>query len=248
MVLSGIIPAVDTHTHTILSGHAWGTVTENARAAREKGMYGICLTEHMETVPGGAAYIVPKSQRLLPKYIEGIRIFCGVEANIIDFNGNLDITQEDCSVLDFVIASLHLLTCEKGTKEQNTEAYLGALQNPYVDILGHVHEAAVPCDMDTVVQAAVKNGKLLEVNASYLIPERENCRPLLLEYIGLCKQYGARICVSSDAHFYTQIGAVNGIMRLLDELKFPQKLIVNLFAQRFEDYVSGKSKGSMLAL
>ena len=36
--------AVDTHTHTILSGHAFSTLSENVAAAKARGLYGICLT------------------------------------------------------------------------------------------------------------------------------------------------------------------------------------------------------------
>ena len=46
MQLSKMIPEVDTHTHTILSGHAWSTLSENCRAAREKGMKGLADEAH----------------------------------------------------------------------------------------------------------------------------------------------------------------------------------------------------------
>ena len=36
--------AVDAHTHTVMSGHAWSTITENCRAAAEKGLSAICMT------------------------------------------------------------------------------------------------------------------------------------------------------------------------------------------------------------
>ena len=46
-----------------------------------------------------------------------------------------------------------------------------------------------------------------------------------------------RVCVASDAHFHTMVGNVVPLMTLLDELDFPQELIVNLYQERFEAYL-----------
>ena len=72
MQLSKMIPEVDTHTHTILSGHAWSTLSENCRAAREKRMKGLCLTEHGPAIECGAPSYIPHNQRMLPEVVEGI--------------------------------------------------------------------------------------------------------------------------------------------------------------------------------
>lgn len=62
MQLSKMIPEVDTHTHTILSGHAWSTLSENCRAAREKGMKGLCLTEHGPAIECAPLLISPTTK------------------------------------------------------------------------------------------------------------------------------------------------------------------------------------------
>ena len=69
---------VDTHTHTILSGHAWSTLRENCCAARGRGMKGLCLTEHAPGIEGGAPSFIPHSQRMLPQEVEGIRVYQGI--------------------------------------------------------------------------------------------------------------------------------------------------------------------------
>ncbi len=43
--------------------------------------------------------------------------------------------------------------------------------------------------------------------------------------------------MASDAHFDTMVGNVAPIMALLDELEFPQQLIVNLRQETFEAYL-----------
>lgn len=44
----------DLHTHTIASGHAFGTIWENARAAKDKGISVLAITDHGPSVPGSA--------------------------------------------------------------------------------------------------------------------------------------------------------------------------------------------------
>ena len=102
------------------------------------------------------------------------------------------------------------------------------LQDPYVDILGHADDPSVPCDFDTIVREAGRQGKLLELNNNSTTAHRPGSLPFLKRYILCCKAYGQRVCVASDAHFDTMVGNVTPLMTLLDELEFPPQLIVNL--------------------
>ena len=65
------VPEIDTHTHTVVSGHAWSTLTENVNSARQKGLKGICLTEHGPDMPQGAPGYTPLSQTMIPQEIDG---------------------------------------------------------------------------------------------------------------------------------------------------------------------------------
>ncbi|MCC8181158.1 MAG: PHP domain-containing protein [Planctomycetes bacterium] len=79
---------IDTHTHTVLSGHAWSTLRENCKAAAERGMHGICLTEHGPAMQGGGPFFMVSAQRMLPEVVEGIRVYKGIECNIVDFEAS----------------------------------------------------------------------------------------------------------------------------------------------------------------
>ena len=81
---------VDTHTHTVLSGHAWSTLKENCEAAAAVGLKGLCLTEHGPAMKGAAPWFAPCSHKMLPQELFGVRIFPGLEFNIVDFEGNVD--------------------------------------------------------------------------------------------------------------------------------------------------------------
>lgn len=242
MHLAEIIPDVDTHTHTVVSGHAWSTLTENVNAAKQRGLKGLCVTEHGPDMPQGAPGYVPLSQTMLPVEYDGVKIFKGIEADINNFNGSIDINDKYLPYCEFVIASIHQPVLSGGTTEQNTAAYINALRNPYIDILGHPENPRVPCDLEAIIRVAAENNKLLEMNNNSLSAVRPGSLPYIIRYIELCKKMQARICVASDAHFHTMVGNVSPMMKLLDEHGYPPQLIVNLTIEGFEAYLSERKR------
>lgn len=243
MQLRDMTPEVDTHTHTIISGHAWSTLTENCLAAKARGMKGLCLTEHAPGIECGAPSFIPHSQRMLPDHVEGIRVYKGIEINILDHENHLDIPDEYIGFCEFAIASIHShMFPEKAMKDANTATYLEILRNPYIDIIGHADDPSVPCDFEAMVEEAQKQGKLLEFNNNSTTAHRPGSLDSLKKYILCCKAHGQRVCVASDAHFHTMVGNVRPIMTLLDELEFPAELIVNLTQSRFEEYLAQRTR------
>ena len=78
---------------------------------------------------------------------------------------------------------------------------------------------------------------MLEFYNNSTTAHRPGSLPSLKQYILCCKAHSQRVCVASDAHFDTMVGNVAPIMALLDELEFPQQLIVNLRQETFEAYL-----------
>ena len=242
MKTNNMQPQVDTHTHTIVSGHSWSTLSENVVAAKARGLAGLCLTEHGPAIPGGAPEYIPHSEQMLPSVIDSIRVYRGIEADIMDFNGRLDIPDHYLRLTEYAIASFHPVFIEAGSVEQNTQAYLGALRNPYIDTIGHADDPSVPCDLETLILEAKKLDKLIELNNNSLTPHRPNSRGSITKYALLCKQHSVPVCVASDAHYYTMVGNVDPLMSLLAEINFPPELIVNMTQERFEGYLAIRKK------
>lgn len=103
---------LDMHTHTIASGHAYCTLREMAKAASEKGLEALGITEHAPSMPGSCGNIYFHNLKAVPRDLYGIRLFLGSEVNIIDFDGKVDLSDRELSNLDIVIASLHTV-CRK---------------------------------------------------------------------------------------------------------------------------------------
>ncbi len=231
---------VDTHTHTVLSGHAWSTLRENAAAAKRHGLDGMCLTEHGHAMPGSGPFFIVPAQRMLPAELEGIRIFYGIEANIMGMDGSLDIEDRMLFISDWNIASIHDVCITPGSADENTDAYLKTLRHPAVDMLGHIDDLKTPNHFETVVQAAAAAGRIIEVNNNSLLI-RKGSRERVEEIVGLCRKYDARVAVSSDAHFDEMVGSVKPALDLLDKWNFPEELIVNRTLAAFEKYLAERT-------
>ena len=80
----------DLHTHTVASGHAFSTLKENIEEAAAKGLKAMGMSDHYSTMPGSAQPIYFTNFKSIKEKIMGVRIFTGMEANIVDLEGKLD--------------------------------------------------------------------------------------------------------------------------------------------------------------
>ena len=75
--------ALDVHTHTLASGHAFSTLQEMARAAADKGLEVLGITEHSPGIPGTCDPIYFRNLHVVPRRMYGIELLLGAEINII---------------------------------------------------------------------------------------------------------------------------------------------------------------------
>jgi putative hydrolase len=220
---------MDLHCHSIASGHAYSTIQENAKIAAEKNLKFMGISDHAPGMPGGTHLYYFFNLKVLPKEIDGVRILKGVEANIVDYNGTLDIGKEVFENLDYAIASLHPPCINFGTVEENTRAIINAMKNPYVKIIGHPDDSRFPLNYEEIVKAAKEYGVLLEVNnsslnaGSFRAGAWENVKIML----NLCKEYRVKVILGSDAHISYDVGNFTNCAKLLEEVDFPEELVVN---------------------
>lgn len=236
---------VDVHTHTIVSGHAYTTLLENVREAARKGIKILGTTEHGPEMPGGPHLFYFGNIRAIPREIDGVTILRGCEANIMDFDGKLDIPDYIEDRLDIIIASLHDVCIKPGTTEENTRALLGAMDNPNVHIIGHSGNPAFPIFQEVVVQKAREKDILIELNNSSLVGSRKGSEGNCANIAKLCKEYGVKIIIGSDAHTCFRIGEFDLVDRLLAEINMPEELIMNTDEFKLLNYLrrNGKLKG-----
>jgi len=227
---------IDSHTHTLASGHAYSTITECAREAAANGVRMFAMTDHGPAMQGASDEVHFWNLKAIPGNMYGIRIIKGAEANILDYDGKLDIQDKILKRLEFVIAGLHDVVLKPGTEEENTRALVEALKNPLVDTVAHPGNPVFPVDIDTVVKTAVEYGKPIEINNHSFISRKgssDRCR----EFIRSCVKYGAMMVCGSDAHFSFGIGKMDIVKTVLEEEKVPEELVLSTSVERFEQYL-----------
>lgn len=236
---------LDSHTHTIASGHAYNTVFEMVQMAKEKGMELLGITEHSMAMPGTCHEFYFANIRMMPREVFGIEVMFGTEANIMDFDGTLDMPEKLLKQMDVVIASMHTPCIKPGTADENTQAYLKAMENPYVNIIGHPDDGRYPVHMEELVKGAKKHHVLLELNNSSLHPlgSRKNAREADQEMLTLCKQYEVPIILNSDAHTAFDIGNCLYSEEIVRETAFPEELIVNRSVEEYKKFINRFKKG-----
>ncbi|MCX7843691.1 MAG: phosphatase [Clostridia bacterium] len=232
---------VDTHTHTISSGHAYSTIQEMAKEAPLNGIEMMALTDHGPALKGAPFLYHFVNQRVIPSELYGVRIIKGAEANIIDYDGNVDLPEEYLSRLEFVLASFHDICLEPASSEEHTRAAIEVLKNPYIDAIAHPGNPQYQLDIEEVVKTAREYNKLIEINNhSFKIRtgSEANCR----RFAELCKVYGVRIICGSDAHISFDVGKFDNVIKLLEEVQVPEELVLNTSSQKFEAYLKERAE------
>lgn len=230
----------DPHTHSIASGHATdSTITDLAKQASAVGLSLIGITDHGPATAGSSRASYFRNLQYAPKKRCGIEILYGVELNILDDNGNVDLEDEILENLDYAIISMHTQNIKPGSMEENTFAYINAMSHPKVKIVGHCDDTKFPVDYEALVIAAKHYGILLEINNSSLSPEgyrgdvRENVRTIL----ETCRKHDHPIVLSSDSHGAANVGNFQYAMEMIRETHFPEHLILNYSAKAFKSWI-----------
>lgn len=230
---------LDTHTHTIASGHAYSTISEMIAAAKEKNLSLLGITEHGPDMPGTCHVMHFMNTKVIPRNYDGLEVLFGAEANIMDYDGSIDFKPDIIACMDYMVASLHTPCIKPGTSLENTKAYLGVMKQPKVCIIGHPDDGRYPIDYKELVMAAKEYHVLLEVNNSSLSPNsfRSNARENVLKMLSLCKEYEVPVILNSDAHINKDVGNFTYSKPLLEEVNFPEHLVANTSVELFKSFL-----------
>jgi DNA polymerase (family 10) len=190
----------DLHSHTTWSADGKNTMAEMAAAAKAKGYSYLAVTDHSHYLRDGKLERQAEELAALNAELKPFRLLRGIEVNIRS-NGTLDVPDEVLAGLDWVVASIHA-----AFKSSPTERILAAMENPHVDVIGHLtgrkinKRGPMDVDLERVFAAAVETGTALEINSQ---PDRLDLRDADAR---LAARHGVRIVVSTDAH---SVGALD---------------------------------------
>jgi DNA polymerase (family X) len=192
----------DVHMHTVETDGR-NTIEEMVEEARERGYKYMAITDHSKNLAFAnglddkRAVEHIKRIRAVNDQIEGIRIFAGIEVDILA-DGTLDLSDSVLEQMDIVIASVH--SHFNQTPAEMTDRLLKAVQNPNTSLIGHptgrllLRRDAYSFDMDAVLKEAAQKKVAMELNA---YPDRLD---LSDRHLKQAKQHGVKIVINTDSH------------------------------------------------
>ena len=232
--------AGDTHTHTVACDHACSTLMENVSQAKKLGHSFLCMTEHGPAMPGGASLIHFGVLVNLPRVVEGVTIIRGAEVNILDYEGNTDFPEYLLQNLEWVIASFHPPCLAATTAAEHTRGWIKVAENPNLHVMGHCDRDWFEFEHLPALRAFKEHGKIVEINAESL--RRDYIKSNAYNIARLCAEMEIPVVISSDAHLCLRIGAVQPAIDLLEEIGFPEQLVLNADHDRFMAYLKSMGK------
>lgn len=218
----------DIHTHTLVSGHAYGTIREMAQAASEQKLEILGLTEHGPGIPGTMDPFYYCNLGVIPRTLYGVQILHGCEINVLN-DGTLSLEQRWIDRLDYGIAGIHCQCYEDAGIFQNTRNLIQCIKNEKIRLVSHPDDDHTPLDYQELVQAAKEYHVALEVNNSSFLKEKKrlNCLENYEKMLDYCQQFQVPIVLSSDAHDPSGVGQFAFAEKFIEELGFDTELILN---------------------
>ncbi|MDQ2649871.1 MAG: PHP domain-containing protein [Actinomycetota bacterium] len=229
----------DLHVHSTFSDGA-STIEENLASATGLGMHTVGMVDHVRRdttyVPDFEAAV-----RELARSTD-LRIYCGVEAKILDTAGTVDLPAS-LPALDYVLIADHQMprpngpahprdvvaAIEDGTVtvpeiiDDLVEATVASLRCYDRTVIAHlfsilpkcgIHEDQVPERLiRRIGDAAKAAGTAIEINEKWTCPSRRVAT--------LLRERGAEITLSTDAHHETRVGRYDYVERVAASLEAP---------------------------
>ena len=239
----------DYHIHSTYSknNHGKSTIEEIVQKSVEIGLEEIAITDHG---PKHFLYGIEKKniQKAKNEIIEmrkkypQIKILFGIEANILNYDGGIDVNDDLFKLCDIVLCGYHIGTrfsslndlwnfyvmnflgkynkkLKEKQIEKNTNAVVNALNKNKINILAHPGDK-IPVNIDKVAYAAQKNNTILEISNHH--------KHLNAEEIKIAAKYDVKFAINSDSHIKDSIGGYENGLKAAKEAGLDLNRIINL--------------------
>ena len=228
----------DIHTHSIMSGHAFGTVREMAMGAKENGIELLGITDHAPGIPGTCDPFYFYNVKLAPRHLYGVDLIHGAEVNVLS-GGKLSLDECYMRCLDYAIVGIHRECYEDEGVDKNTDNVIACMKHPKVFFVSHPDDGYTPLDYERLVLAAKEYHVALEVNNSSLIKkDRLHAVENITKMLTLCMEHRVPIIISSDAHDCDWVGEVTRAKKFVEDFGFDEELVLTTSARKIKEFIS----------
>ena len=230
----------DYHTHTKYS-HGKGTIEENVLEAISKGIKTIGISDHgyKHLTYGIKLNDIYKMREEIDKLNEkysNIKVLLGMECNILDNRGNIDINDKIIENCDYIMAGYHFASTPTSlksmlnhcnnymikndkSKDYNTEAIINAMKNNNIFIITHPGDKG-DVYIEEIAKVAKDTDTRLEINSSHGFLNSTQ----LVEI----KDIGNKFIIGSDAHIPQNVGNFDLAMKIIKEARLDTSLVENI--------------------
>ena len=230
----------DYHTHTKYS-HGKGTIEENVLEAISKGIKTIGISDHgyKHLTYGIKLNDIYKMREEIDKLNDkysNIKVLLGMECNILDNRGNIDINDKIIENCDYIMAGYHFASTPTSlksmlnhcnnymikndkSKDYNTESIINAMKNNNIFIITHPGDKG-DVYIEEIAKVAKDTDTRLEINSSHGF--------LNSSQLVKIKDIGNKFIIGSDAHIPQNVGNFDLAMKIIKEARLDTSLIENI--------------------
>jgi len=223
----------DFHTHTLYSDGDC-IASSIVEAAEASGLAAVAITDHGPELSVGIdpAKIPMMLQDIwTAKEDANIPVLTGMEANVVNVDGAIDLDDKIIKKLDILVVGMHTLgtPMQEELAENYFSAIMNAMRKNWVDVVAHpfrLHNDLAPYlspeDITEFAELAAEKGIAIEINSKYRVPSEE--------FLRACLKEGVKLSIGTDAHTAAEVGMVDWQMAVLKRIGAGEDdLILNKF-------------------
>lgn len=226
----------DFHVHSTFSDGR-NTVEQNVAMATVRGLQTLGCVDHVRhDSPWLAAFVA--HVRAVDRRSR-VKLYCGVEAKILDENGRLDLP-DDIEGIDYVVVADHQVTIGKDhlqprrvremlaagelsrqrVVEGVVNGFIGAVERTERPFMAHMfsilpkvgisEDEVSDAALDALATACRKNAAIVEISERWRCPSIRTLRAML--------DHEVKLVCSTDAHHAKSIGLYDHVRRTLAQL------------------------------
>jgi putative hydrolase len=227
----------DFHVHTVASGDAFCTIDEISKRARNLGLKVLAITDHGPAMSASSHKYYFNSLADNVNESNGIKILPGVEANIIDEDGTLDLSEETIARLSFVIISFHVFSWIRNDIGSNTKGLINCINNyDNVKAIAHLNNPYYEIDLEKITPLLAERKIAIELNNKALKGSKKGWKDFK-DRVCYMDKHGVKFIVSSDAHNLDQVGIFDEALKFIDYCNLSEENILNTSMEKLKDYL-----------
>ncbi len=229
----------DMHVHSIRSQCGTMTYGEIVARAQTLGMRSVAITDHALAFHANRFQFHILVKRF-PGEVDGLRVYRGIELNVVDEDGNVDMPEELLGHFEWVLLGLHPVRgCLRDRdRRTTTDALIAAIgRHPWIDAVVHPTQRTHDLDFERLLPAMASAGCAFEVNECghlYGKADPDHTARVLREAV----EAGVPVVTNSDAHVFHELGEDGAIHDIFLRAGLDPSLALNADEDRLEAHVT----------